>query len=394
MNLQSNPRLPEESNSGYTTPVGSPPIKRKLPTEPRPPQLTREQMSNQEGQTPTATQPSVRRWPHTPHPTSTPLGQTNSNPPSQPPQFYPSIDDTYPPLVHHLLTALDQRYRIPRQTTPMKPKEVEMLKLAELHGIGTSVRLKRFFEQVESCSEEDKNRITIAKSRIENEIAILLTSKIQEELTPITWAKIKSILSKQFNTSLDISRAWMEIDEAKYSVDTHPQAFVNKMQCRLHELRLAFPHQHLPPPDRLIKRKLQEGLREISSRNLEDFFDEGVPLSQFVEIVERERHNAISSGNLVRRRQLMVKGIPTTGQTQENPEMSEVESLRAQLQVLMDQIKRLSTGKSRYCTYCRTDSHYLRECPQNPPRGCFDCSRPLSQCRRGAPGCPGLNQNA
>ena len=41
-----------------------------------------------------------------------------------------------------------------------------------------------------------------------------------------------------------------------------------------------------------------------------------------------------------------------------------------------------------WCAYCRSDTHSLRDCVYQPPRGaCWDCKR--TGCRRGKPGCPG-----
>ena len=80
----------------------------------------------------------------------------------------------------------------------IKPKDISMLKLSELHGVGTESRLTRFYSQVEFCVSSSSDRIQVALVRVEHDIATLVNAEISKVGNYITWSDFKDILNRQF----------------------------------------------------------------------------------------------------------------------------------------------------------------------------------------------------
>ncbi|XP_068235691.1 uncharacterized protein [Palaemon carinicauda] len=279
----------------------------------------------------------------------------------------------------------------------LKPKDILMLKLSDLQGIGTDNRLARFFCQVEFCVSADMDRIQVALTRVDQEIATLITAEMAKRGNTISWSQIKDFLNHQFACSVNITQSWQEIEMERYSVDEAPRTFVNRMKCKLSAFALKFPKDTLPKADNLVKRKLYSGLDGRSQERLVDFLDDGIPLERFIELFEYEYHLAIISGTVTQRRVLPVhnsNSLPKPAVNSSAQTTSKLEDLEKQISELSNQLKRLGKkkGNNQYCAYCKVRDHKLSECPHNPPRGvCFDCHRP--GCKRGSAQCPGPVRN-
>lgn len=279
----------------------------------------------------------------------------------------------------------------------LKPKDIMMLKLSELQGVGTDNRLARFFSQVEFCVSADVDRIQVALTRVEQEIATLLTAEMGKRGNNISWSQFKDILNHHFACSTNITQAWQEIEIERYSIDEAPRAFVNRMKCKLSAFEMKFPKDSLPKADSLVKKKLYRGLSSTSQERLKDFLDDRIPLERFIEFVEYEYHLATISGDVTQRRVLPVNNSnsqpqPVVNSNAHNP--ADLQDLRKQISDLSNKLRKFSKNKenNQYCAYCKVRDHKLSECPRNPPRGvCFDCHKP--NCKRGSAKCPGPVKN-
>ncbi|XP_068204306.1 uncharacterized protein [Palaemon carinicauda] len=184
----------------------------------------------------------------------------------------------------------------------LKPKDIVMLKLSELQGIGTENRIARFFSLVELCASADIDRIQVVLARVEQEIATLLTAEMGKMGNNISWSQFKDILNQfkdtqnhHFACSANILQAWQEIELEHYSIDEDPRAFVDRMKCKVAALERKFPKNSLPKADSLLKRKLYSRLNSISQKRIKDFLDDRIPLERFIELVEYEHHLATIS---------------------------------------------------------------------------------------------------
>ncbi|XP_064093851.1 uncharacterized protein LOC135206363 [Macrobrachium nipponense] len=235
----------------------------------------------------------------------------------------------------------------------LKPKDILMLKLSELQGVGTDNRLARFFSQVEFCVSAD--------------------------------------------TDTNIAQAWQEIEIERYSIYEAPRAFVDRMKCKLSAFEMKFPKDSFPKADSLVKKKLYRGLSSTSQERLKDFLDNRIPLERFIEFVEYEYHLATISGDVTQRKVFPVKNCNSQPQPVVNSNANtttELQDLKRQISDLSNKLKKFSKNKenNQYCAYCKVRDHKLSECPCNPPKGvCFDCHKP--NCKRGSTKCPGPVEN-
>lgn len=162
-----------------------------------------------------------------------------------------------------------------------------------------------------------------------------------------------------------------------------------------------------------MKRKLWQGLTQEAKVKLE--FLEDYPLNKFIDRVEHERQRLeakhASSHYRVRNERTMPTSASQT-QPENRPiltmsfkkkkkatssESADVEHLKRQIRDLTEQVGQLQTPNrqprpEKYCSYCRSHTHALRECWRKPIRGtCFDCKR--YGCWRGNKNCPGQPVN-
>ena len=303
----------------------------------------------------------------------------------------------------------DQLPTSPRPVTTTKPRDVPLLELNQLQGLDATTQLQIFFELIEQCSNDDARRVQIAKGRVSAELAALIHNH-QTLHGCTTWEALKQLLKSQFSTEVNFDRAWQEIDCACYDWAQPPQAFINNFICQYAILETRFAGDKLPNRDKTIKRKLWQGLTQESRSRLEGFLDEDYPLNKFIDRVEHERQwleatHAPSIGRVNPEKKTSQPKAETSLETHTpspntlsksnatSSESSEVDELKRQIKDLTEQVRKLQTTPNqpqteRYCSYCRSHTHSLRECWRKPARGsCFDCRR--YGCWRGKKNCPG-----
>ncbi len=304
----------------------------------------------------------------------------------------------------------DRLLALPSKATgTTKARDIPILDLKQLQGLSAITQLQIFFESVEECTEEDLRRVQIAKRRVSPELAALIHNR-QTTLRCNTWRELKQLLEAEFATEIDFDRAWQEIDSAKYDWIDSPQAFTHAFKCQYALLESRFPLEKLPHCDKTIKRKLWQGLTPETKTKLEGFLGEDYPLQKFIDRVEHARQwlEATQATTLHRVKSEPVKqnestqrpNVPPNDMAKPNAtsrEPSELEQLQKQVKELTEQVGRLRTPArpppfNRYCSYCRSNTHYYRDCRIRPPRGaCYDCKR--DGCWRRKEGCPGPSAN-
>ena len=312
-----------------------------------------------------------------------------------------------------IIQKLDNKLLTPTQkaTGGTKPRDVPILELDQLQGLNATTQLQIFFELIEQCSDNELRRVQIAKARVSSELAALIHNH-QTHHQCNTWKDFKQLLTTEFSTDVNFDRAWQEIDSVNYDWAQSPQAFTNNFICQYAILETRFAQEKLPDRDKIIKKKLWQGLTPESKARLEGFLDETYPLSKFIDRVEHERQwlEAKQTVPLYRvkdegkqptqLRETNEKCTPNrevTGTETTPSECSEVEQLKAQIRDLTKQVQQLHTQPrqsppTKYCSHCRSHSHNLRECWRKPTRGtCFDCKR--YGCWRGNQNCPGPTNN-
>ncbi len=308
------------------------------------------------------------------------------------------------------LANIPNLHRAP--STPTKPRDIPILELHHLQGLDSTTQLQIFIELVEQSSNEDTRKVQIAKSRVSSELAALIHNhQILHHCH--TWNSIKQLLLSQFSQEVNFDRAWRDIDAQTYDWVESPQAFANKFTCKYATLETSFPGEKLPKCEKIIKRKLWQGLTQEAKARLEGFLDEDYPLNKFIDRVEHERQllEAAHTSPIARIKPELGKSrskpIGSPDPITQNPpdltnttskESKEIWELKQQIKSLTDQVGRLRTSPSptqpaKYCSHCQTHSHTLRECWRKPARGsCFDCRQ--HGCWRGNKDCPGKpNQN-
>ncbi len=184
----------------------------------------------------------------------------------------------------------------------------------------------------------------------------------------------------------------------------------NNLICRYVIIETRFAKVKLPNRDKLIKRKLRQGLPQEAKARLEGFPDEDYPLDKFLDRVEHERQwlEATHTPTLGRVKPEK-KNYPLKPDTQPEThnaslndlsqsnatsrESSEVNDIKKQIKDLTEQLGKLQTSpcqpqKERYCSHYHSHSHNLKECWRKPSRGSgFDCRQ--YGCWRGNKYCPG-----
>ena len=296
----------------------------------------------------------------------------------------------------------------PRNTITTKPRDIPVLELHQLQGLGATTQLQIFFELVEQCSAEDSVRVQVAKSRVSAEIAALIHNH-QTLHACKTWETLKKLLKTQFSTEVKFDRAWQDIDSERYDWVESPQAFTNNFICRYAVLETRFAGEKLPNRDKCIKKKLWQGLPPTAKAKLEGFLDEDYPLSKFLDRIEHERmwleNTQCSPVNRIRKDQTSTSPRYSDNAESDlaNPdtvikpkatsrESSDIDELKEQIRDLTEQIGKLKTPsqprQEKFCPHCKSNSHTLRECWRKPARNsCFDCRQ--YGCWRGNKNCPG-----
>ena len=142
-----------------------------------------------------------------------------------------------------------------------RPKDVSILKLSELQGVGSDIRLNTFFRQVESCSDSDNLRIEIALARSEPDIATFISAEVFSRSNGLPWDDLKQIMVGHFTTfSATLVQAWQEVTAMTYCSDEPPGLFLNRLRCKISALKLKYPESQIPVSDTFLKKKVFQGL--------------------------------------------------------------------------------------------------------------------------------------
>ena len=202
-------------------------------------------------------------------------------------------------------------------------------------------------------------------------------------------------------------QAWRDLELDSYMIADNPRAFVNRITCKFSALEAKFPHKSLPNKEKLIKRKLYQGLPTTAQRRVNSFLDDAISLNFFLELVEHERQIELV------REEDCVHGVYQAKQRENTGAVANAyegakgedrfEKLQQSLLTLTENMKSLTTNfgsstgrrtpnprpEPRPCGWCANGSkHYRLECPRKPPVGsCFDCLQP--GVRKGHTGCVG-----
>ena len=289
----------------------------------------------------------------------------------------------------------------------IKPSEITILELEALQRLDSAARLQMFFESVERCTSNSRTRLEVAKSRVDGDLAVMIhTAQSQGEI--VVWNDCKQYLTREFGVEMNFDQAWRQSDSFSYDWVESPQSFVHKFKCHYAAIRGTFHNETLPDRDRLLKRKLLQGFPRSSRDLLEAFVDDKIPLNKFLGHVENERvmlmktHAAVNSvpsspvGNIPRplsrsSSQSSVSLQPDLSTpTKPKDDLAEITAKLDQLQKQISQssASRTSSSSRKFCAFCQTESHFLKDYWRKPEKGhCFDCLR--YGCRWGNPSCPG-----
>lgn len=336
-----------------------------------------------------------------PVPSPDPTTNPSANPqlmPDNPFIHAPLLPDNQPtqPISHYptstgFATMQPQVPTLPQRVSPiLKPRDIPMLHLDDLHGVETESTLTKFYGQIESCVLTDEDRLQVAQSRMDNPLSTLIQTFIKQK-NIVLWEDFKKVMDNQFQSTTNITEAWQQIEEENYDIEVNPRAFVNKLACKMAAISSKFPRESLPDQEKLMKRKLFRGLPRTSQNRLVDFVD-SIAIGEFLKRVEDERRFTLQSSREMVNRLKETEAICSvpTKQAETVPRSDGNHSeIQQKLDEMSTQLKNLTQAmKSPYCGYCRTTDHTRATCPLNPPRGaCFDCMQ--LGCRRGSATCPG-----
>lgn len=253
----------------------------------------------------------------------------------------------------------------PRSPTfVVKPRDIPELKLHELEGLGAGSKLAMFIDRVEQVTSDDGSRLQVAKTRLGNEIALLIQNfQLKGECR--TWVELKEVLRREFASEISMDQAWQELEEMQYHWDMGPHLFSHTVRCKFAVLETNFPRETLPNRDQTIKRKICQGLPVRTRQKLVAFLDTTYPLKKFLERVEYERQFLLartSEDVFNLKENIPPKEEVSNARSQsENPMQREIQDLASKV----DQLVR--DRQNRWCSRCRKTSHNTQDC-WGPPR--------------------------
>lgn len=235
----------------------------------------------------------------------------------------------------------------------VKPRDIKILELEALQGLDSAAMLQMFFEQVEHCTDDSEARLEVAKSRVDNEMAVMIhTAQKQGEIKK--WDELKQYLTQEFGVELNFDQAWKQNNSINYDWMSSPQYFVHKFKCQYAAIRGTFHSEVFPDRDRLLKIKLLQGFPRGSRDLLKVFLDDNIPLNQFLGHVENER-------TMLLKTQVAVNSVPfsltKTGGSSQN--LGDAQSETSVSMKSEDSLAEL-TNRLKYCN-SRLASHLPRD---------------------------------
>lgn len=170
----------------------------------------------------------------------------------------------------------------------VKPRDVPILSLAQLELLEAASTLNIFSYLVEQVSELDAEKVRVAKSRINSEIALLIQS-YQRQGKCSTWENMKLFFQTEFEADVNFDRIWQEIEQLMYDWDERPQVFANWVLYKNAVIESNFPKDKIPYTEQLTRRKLWKGLPRENRDKLDNFLKEDYPFTKFLNRLEHER---------------------------------------------------------------------------------------------------------
>ena len=120
----------------------------------------------------------------------------------------------------------------PADTAPkafaIKAKDIPMLKLSDIDGLGAEARVERFIEMVEYCVANGDDKIQVANTRLEFEIITLLKQQMTISSDP-SWENFKEQLKAISRGTKLHENAFSEIMAITY----HPDEMLRHLQTSL-----------------------------------------------------------------------------------------------------------------------------------------------------------------
>ncbi|KAG0723674.1 hypothetical protein GWK47_042220 [Chionoecetes opilio] len=133
----------------------------------------------------------------------------------------------------------------------VKPRDIRMLNLSDLQGIEAEGRLKVFFSQVESCSEDLEERKRILMARVDPPLALYIQNTLSQ-VNFRSWDTLTYWLYEEL-TDNNVDRIVNSISEVKYDWLEDPQDFATKLKCKYAILEAKSKHsEEIPRRDKII----------------------------------------------------------------------------------------------------------------------------------------------
>ncbi|XP_068212880.1 uncharacterized protein [Palaemon carinicauda] len=240
----------------------------------------------------------------------------------------------------------------PKKQCSIQPKDIEMLTFTDISSIHAQAILHNFCKQVRQAGSTEEECINIACARMEKEIRLYVNGEMEEH-NYTTLDDVQSILLKDFVRPTNISDAFQELFQLRYSVDMDPREYVNKFRAKFKSIIKAFPSARSINEETLWKQIIMEDLPQEIKACLQNYVKIGMGESFLIEL-EKER-NFYNKGGY-------------------------------------DNVKDEAASKAnslsmRSCNWCQNGNvHVGKKCPRKPqPYSCFDCLMP-NMCK-GNPGC-------
>ena len=258
-------------------------------------------------------------------------------------------------------TPVCQYLQQPPQSTPRmrlslhKPSGIAILSLEDLLGLQGRAKIILFLSSVERVAFSDEERIGVAIERMSGDLQLDVANKVDTG-NIVSWNQLRTYLLDVLGEKGDPERNLKEIQQMEYDGVSDPKLFANVVMGKFGTFMRHFPDHRTPNVLKTIKDMLLEPFPHNTSRLMNGYKGDEVPLEDFVRLLAR----------------LKLDGENNTGG-------------------LVGAVQTVQRRNTRWCAFCRTGSHNLSVCNRAPPKGsCFDCLQ-LGH-KRGDPSCPNYKQ--
>ena len=280
----------------------------------------------------------------------------------------------------------------------IRAQDINELSLSELASFKVRSTLDRFIKKIEACARGEE-RLTLAELKMSDDVGSIVAAERQKKGVQ-EWDDFKKMLYDLFEVKYDPSMLMQRANARfHYTIDQDPIRFALSVQGFF----TSVPREGLPNIDLAIKRKLYEGAPASVRQDMIAFMDDKeISLQEFIMNLESYRsryQSATANEKKVREIQEIASG--STAQVG-NPSLEpawikDVSKGQEAIVRAVESLGKTMAGRTprqerrKWCGYCRSDQHYVYDCPKSPPRGsCFDCLQMGHM--KGAPGFPKKQQ--